>query len=60
MAQALPVLQVDQARMRGNIEALRQRLPRDAADEWFAPELAEHAAVQVRRQLQIWRDQGLA
>jgi hypothetical protein len=54
------VLQVDQARMRGNIEALRQRLTRDAADEWFAPELAEHAAVQVRRQLQIWRDQGLA
>lgn len=59
MAQTLPVLQVDAARMRSNIEALREQLPIDAADEWFSMDLAQHAAAQVRTQLQSWRDQGL-
>jgi 3-carboxy-cis,cis-muconate cycloisomerase len=43
MAGALPGLQVDAARMRANIERLRSELPRDAADEWFAPGLAINA-----------------
>ncbi|MET3461628.1 3-carboxy-cis,cis-muconate cycloisomerase [Variovorax atrisoli] len=43
MAGALPGLQVDAARMRANIDRLRAELPRDAADEWFAPTLAHEA-----------------
>ncbi|WP_418116926.1 3-carboxy-cis,cis-muconate cycloisomerase [Variovorax sp. 350MFTsu5.1] len=43
MAGALPGLQVDAARMRANIDRLRAELPRDAADEWFAPALAHEA-----------------
>ncbi|HEX7866145.1 MAG TPA: 3-carboxy-cis,cis-muconate cycloisomerase [Variovorax sp.] len=43
MAGALPGLQVDVARMRANIDRLRAELPRDAADEWFAPALAHEA-----------------
>lgn len=43
MAAALPGLQVDAARMRANIDRLRAELPRDAADEWFAPALAHDA-----------------
>ena len=43
MAGALPGLQVDAARMRANIDRLRAELPRDAADEWFAPALAHDA-----------------
>lgn len=57
MAQAVPALQVDAARMRGNIEALRAALPKQAADEWFDPALAQHAAIEVHAQLQRWRDQ---
>ncbi|MFM8623506.1 MAG: lyase family protein [Betaproteobacteria bacterium] len=60
MAQMLPALQVDTARMRGNIESLRAVLPKEAAQEWFALDLAEQAAMQVRQQLQSWRMQGLA
>ena len=59
MAQAVPALQVDAARMRGNIEALRAALPKQAADEWFDPALAQHAAIEVHAQLQRWRDQDL-
>ena len=59
MAQALPVLQVDTGRMRGNIEAVRKALPGQVAEEWFALDLAEQAAAQVRGQLQSWREQGL-
>ncbi|MEO5737657.1 MAG: 3-carboxy-cis,cis-muconate cycloisomerase, partial [Variovorax sp.] len=40
---ALPGLQVDSARMLANIERLRAELPKDAADEWFNPALAQHA-----------------
>jgi hypothetical protein len=53
------VLQVDTGRMRGNIEAVRKALPGQAAEEWFALDLAEQAAAQVRGQLQSWREQGL-
>ena len=43
LAGALPGLQVDAGRMRSNIDRLRAELPRDAADEWFDPALAEPA-----------------
>ncbi|MDM0076239.1 3-carboxy-cis,cis-muconate cycloisomerase [Variovorax sp. J2P1-59] len=43
LAGALPGLQVDAGRMRSNIDRLRGELPRDAADEWFDPALAEPA-----------------
>jgi len=43
LAGALPGLQVDSGRMRSNIDRLRAELPRDAADEWFDPALAEPA-----------------
>ncbi len=51
MAQALPGLQVDTARMLANLQALRAVLPADAADEWFSPALALHAADVTRSQL---------
>lgn len=50
MAQALPGLQVDTMRMRANLDTLRAVLPQDAADEWFNPALALHAADLTRRQ----------
>ena len=53
MAQALPGLQVDTQRMRGNLDALRAVLPADAADEWFNPALALHAAELTRKQVKI-------
>ncbi|MGH6625891.1 MAG: lyase family protein, partial [Burkholderiaceae bacterium] len=43
MALALQGLQVDAKRMRANLDALYAVLPKDAADEWFNPELAQHA-----------------
>ena len=51
MAQALPGLQVDTARMLANLQALRAELPAAAADEWFSPALARHAAELTRTQL---------
>jgi len=51
MAQALPGLQVDTARMLANLQALRAVLPAEAADEWFNPALALHAAAVTRSQL---------
>lgn len=51
MAQALPGLQVDTARMRANLETLRAALPSDAAEEWFSPALAENAALLTRAQV---------
>ncbi len=50
MAQALPGLQVDTKRMLANLETLRAVLPQDAADEWFSPALAGHAAELARAQ----------
>jgi 3-carboxy-cis,cis-muconate cycloisomerase len=51
MAQALPGLQVDTARMLANLQTLRAELPATAADEWFSPALARHAAELTRTQL---------
>ena len=51
MAQALPGLQVDTARMLANLQVLRAVLPAEAADEWFSPALAWHAAEVTRSQL---------
>jgi len=51
MAQALPGLQVDTGRMLANLHALRAVLPAEAADEWFSPALALHAAGVTRTQL---------
>ncbi|MDO9402563.1 MAG: 3-carboxy-cis,cis-muconate cycloisomerase [Polaromonas sp.] len=44
MALVLPGLQVDTTRMRVNLDTLRAVLPAEAADEWFDPALAQHAA----------------
>ncbi len=51
MAQALPGLQVDTVRMQANLNALRVVLPTAAADEWFSPALALHAADVTHAQL---------
>ncbi len=55
MAQALPGLQVDSQRMRANLDALRAVLPADAAQAWFDPALAEHAAQRTGAQLKALR-----
>jgi 3-carboxy-cis,cis-muconate cycloisomerase len=44
MAAALEGLHVDAARMAANIDAVRAKLPAEAATEWFDPALAKHAA----------------
>jgi 3-carboxy-cis,cis-muconate cycloisomerase len=59
MAQALPGLQIDTRRMRANLDALRAGLPREAAEEWFSPALAQHAAQLARAQADALED-GLA
>lgn len=59
MAQALPGLQVDTQRMRANLDGLRAVLPQEAADEWFNPALALHAAELAHTQVAILRS-GLA
>ncbi len=41
MASMLPGLVVNGERMRANIDTLRTRLPRQAADEWFDPGLSQ-------------------
>jgi 3-carboxy-cis,cis-muconate cycloisomerase len=55
MAQALPGLQVDTARMRANLQTLRAALPAEAAEEWFSPALAVQAAELTREQLRAIR-----
>lgn len=60
MAVALAGLQVDQKRMRSNLDAVRASLPKAAADEWFNPDLAQHAARLTRIQLAALRAKGLA
>ena len=57
LAQALPGLQVNTARMRANLDRLRAELPPEAADEWFDPALAEHAAGLAREQVAALRQQ---
>jgi 3-carboxy-cis,cis-muconate cycloisomerase len=53
LALALPGLQVDASRMLSNINTLRAQLPAAAAQEWFSPELAQHASQLARRQLAL-------
>jgi len=57
LAQALPGLQVDTGRMRANLDRLRAGLPQGAADEWFDPALASHAASLAREQAKALRQQ---
>ena len=56
LAQALPGLQVDAQRMRGNIDAVRASVSRAAADEWFHPGLVKHAGELALAQLQLMRE----
>jgi 3-carboxy-cis,cis-muconate cycloisomerase len=56
MAQALPGLQVDTARMLANLQALRAVLPAEAAEEWFSPALALQAAELTRAQLRALQE----
>jgi 3-carboxy-cis,cis-muconate cycloisomerase len=55
MAQALPNLQIDTARMHANIAAVQAVLPADAADEWFNFGLATQAAPLAIRQADLLR-----
>ncbi|NPC56789.1 lyase family protein [Caenimonas soli] len=57
LAQALPGLQVDTDRMLVNLERLRAELPPQAAQEWFDPALADHAAGLARAQVAALRAQ---
>ncbi len=57
LALALPGLQIDAARMRVNIERLRAELPRDAADKWFDPALADSAGALALAQVESLRAQ---
>lgn len=59
MALALASLQVNPQRMRANLEAVRASLPKAAAEEWFNPDLVQHAARMARSQLAALRAQGL-
>jgi 3-carboxy-cis,cis-muconate cycloisomerase len=43
--------------MRANIDTLRAELPREAADEWFNPALAEPAGDTALRQVAALRGQ---
>ncbi len=56
LAGALPGLQVDAARMRANLDAMRATLPQGAADEWFDPALARHAGELALAQLRRLRE----
>jgi len=60
MAGALPGLQIDAARMRANIDHLRAELPRDAADEWFDPALAQSAGALALAQVDALRASATA
>ena len=57
LARALPGLQVDADRMLVNLERLRAELPVQAAQEWFDPGLAQHAAALARAQVAALRQQ---
>ncbi|HSV59041.1 MAG TPA: 3-carboxy-cis,cis-muconate cycloisomerase [Variovorax sp.] len=58
LAGALPGLQIHEKRMRANIDTLRAELPREAADEWFDPALAQHAGAVALAQLESLRAQA--
>ena len=53
MAQALPALQVNPQRMRGNIDAVAASLPKAVAAEWFNADLVQHAARVTELQLAL-------
>ena len=53
MAQALPALQVNPQRMRGNIDAVATSLPKAVAAEWFNADLVQHAARVTELQLAL-------
>ena len=53
MAQALPALQVNPQRMRGNIDAVAVSLPKAVAAEWFNADLVQHAARVTELQLAL-------
>lgn len=55
LADALVGLQVDAARMRANLDALRAQLPAEAADEWFDPALAAQAGALARHRVAALR-----
>ncbi|HJS05716.1 MAG TPA: 3-carboxy-cis,cis-muconate cycloisomerase, partial [Variovorax sp.] len=57
LAAALPGLQIDAARMRGNIERLRAELPAEAAEEWFDPAMAGAASTIALAQVDALQDQ---
>ena len=57
LADALPGLTIDAARMRANIDTLRAELPPAAAEEWFDPALAQHAAGLALVQVEALRAQ---
>jgi 3-carboxy-cis,cis-muconate cycloisomerase len=56
LASALPGLQVDAVRMRANIDRLRAELPKEAADEWFDPALAQNAGRLTLARLEYLRE----
>ncbi len=56
MAQLLSGLQVDTQRMRSNLDAVRDEVSREVADEWFDPALARHAAALTRTQVTLHRN----
>jgi 3-carboxy-cis,cis-muconate cycloisomerase len=51
LALALAGLQVDPKRMRSNLQAVRASLLKEAAKEWFNPDLVQHAAQLARQQV---------
>lgn len=57
MAQALPGLQVDTGRMLDNLQRLHAGLRVQAAQEWFDPALAGHAAGLARAQAAMLHEQ---
>jgi hypothetical protein len=52
-------LQVYPARMRSNLDSVRASVPKAAGDEWFHPDLTQHAARMTHLQLAALRAQGL-
>ena len=57
LAQVLPGLQVDTARMRAHINAQHARLPKETNDAGLDPALALHAAARADQQIQAVRQE---
>ena len=60
LAGALPGLEIDAARMLRNLQAVAAQLPPAAAAEWFAPALADQAALLVESELPALQAQLIA